>query len=272
MQIIIGVRFEKTGRIYYFDPLDIEIQKGDKVIVETVRGVECGHVVLSPREISDDAILKPLKPIIRKATEEDIEEHENLQDISQEAFRKCKQIVAEQNLDMKMVHAEYTFDRKKLIFYFVAEGRVDFRDLVKILAAEFKTRIELRQIGSRDATKKIGGLGSCGRPLCCSTFLTEFAPVGIKMLKEQNVSLNPSQISGHCGRLMCCLAYDQHTYEELGKGMPKIGQRAVQKDTGEEGIVENIYILKQEVKVLIDNNEGEKEIRTMKYDCFEYYD
>ncbi len=272
METVIGVRLEKTGKIYYFDPLDIEIAKGDKVIVETIRGVECGDVIISPKEVCEDEIVKPLKPIMRKATQEDIDELEQLEILSDEAFKLCKKIVAEQSLDMKIVRAVYTFDRKKLIFYFVAEGRVDFRDLVKVLAAQFKTRIELRQIGARDATKKIGGLGSCGRPLCCSTFLTEFAPVGIKMLKEQNVSLNPSQISGHCGRLMCCLAYDQHTYEELNKDLPSVGQKATIIETGEVGVVDSVQILKQEVKILIENEDGERNIKSLKYDLCKYDD
>lgn len=269
MRVIIGVRFEKTGKIYYFDPLDFDISTGDKVIVETVRGLECGLVVIAPKEVEEDKLVQPLKAILRKASFEDLEHYRKLKEEAEEAYIECKKIVVEQNLDMKIVKAVYTFDHKKLIFYFVSEARVDFRELVKILAAKFKNRIELRQIGARDATKKIGGIGSCGRQICCSTFLSEFAPVGIKMLKEQNVSLNPSQISGHCGRLMCCLAYDQSTYEELNKVLPKVGQRAVLKDTGEEGVVEKVHILKQEVAVLLEID-GQREIRTLKYDKCDY--
>lgn len=267
---IIGVRFEKTGKIYSFNPLEFEVERGDKVIVETVRGIECGHIVLSPREIDESTLSYVIKPIIRKATEEDIQENIRVQQLSDEAFELCKKIVVDENIPMKIVKASYTFDTKKLLFYFVADTRIDFRNLVKRLASEFKTRIELRQIGARDASKKIGGIGSCGRALCCSTFLSEFEPIAIKMLKEQNASLNPTQLSGHCGRLMCCLSYDQHTYEELNKVLPSVGEDVTIIETGEVGRVEKVHVLKQEVTVLVNKKDDEVEIIKLKYDRLKY--
>ena len=223
MTKVIGVRFRQAGKVYYFSPGKFYIKKGDKVIVETARGVEFGSVVAGVKEIPDEEITQPLKSVIRIATEEDKKTEEKNREKEKEAFDICLEKIRKHELDMKLINAEYTFDGNKVLFYFTADGRIDFRELVKDLAAVFRTRIELRQIGVRDETKIRGGIGICGRPLCCSTYLSEFAPVSIKMAKEQNLSLNPTKISGVCGRLMCCLTNEEETYEELNSRLPAIG-------------------------------------------------
>ena len=220
---VIGVRFRTAGKIYYFDPLNFQVKRGDHVIVETARGVEYGPVVGSPREVEDDKVVQPLKPVLRVATERDDEQEAGNKAKEKEAFKICQEKIRKHGLEMKLIDAEYTFDNNKVLFYFTADGRVDFRELVKDLAGVFKTRIELRQIGVRDESKMIGGLGICGRPFCCSQFLDDFVPVSIKMAKTQNLSLNPTKISGTCGRLMCCLKYEQNAYEYLLKITPKPG-------------------------------------------------
>ena len=246
----------------YFDPLEMEINRGDNVIVETARGVEYGFVVLGPREVSEEKVIQPLKSVIRVATPKDDAREENNRKKEKEAFQICLKKIREHNLDMKLIEAEYTFDNNKVLFYFTADGRIDFRELVKDLAAVFKTRIELRQIGVRDETKILGGIGICGRPLCCHTFLSEFAPVSIKMAKEQNLSLNPTKISGVCGRLMCCLKNEQETYEYLNKKLPAVGDYVTTPD-GLKGEVSSVNVLRQLVKVLVDVND-EKEIQEYK--------
>ncbi len=223
MAEIIGVRFKSVGKIYYFSPNGAKIDVGEKVIVETSRGVECGEVVLSNREITDEELTAPLKDIIRVATQKDIDKIEQNKKSEAEAFKICEEKIAKHGLNMKLVDVECTFDNNKLMFYFTSENRVDFRELVKDLASVFRTRIELRQIGVRDEAKMLGGLGICGRPFCCKSFLGDFQPVSIKMAKDQSLSLNPAKISGTCGRLMCCLKYEQDGYEELIKGLPKLG-------------------------------------------------
>ena len=259
---VIGVRFRHVGKIYYFDPKDYPICEGDHVIVETARGVEYGFVVLGPREVSEENVIQPLKSVIRVATPKDDAREENNRKKEKEAFQICLKKIREHNLDMKLIEAEYTFDNNKVLFYFTADGRIDFRELVKDLAAVFKTRIELRQIGVRDETKILGGIGICGRPLCCHTFLSEFAPVSIKMAKEQNLSLNPTKISGVCGRLMCCLKNEQETYEYLNKKLPAVGDYVTTPD-GLKGEVSSVNVLRQLVKVLVDVND-EKEIQEYK--------
>ncbi len=259
---VIGVRFRHVGKIYYFDPKDYPICEGDHVIVETARGVEYGFVVLGPREVSEEKVIQPLKSVIRVATPKDDAREENNRKKEKEAFQICLKKIREHNLDMKLIEAEYTFDNNKVLFYFTADGRIDFRELVKDLAAVFKTRIELRQIGVRDETKILGGIGICGRPLCCHTFLSEFAPVSIKMAKEQNLSLNPTKISGVCGRLMCCLKNEQETYEYLNKKLPAVGDYVTTPD-GLKGEVSSVNVLRQLVKVLVDVND-EKEIQEYK--------
>lgn len=253
MVTVVGIRFKKAGKIYYFDPDGIEIDKGDFAIVETARGIEFGEVVIGKRDISEDEIVSPLKKVIRVATEED--KLKNLQNKAKEedAFSICLTKIQEHGLPMKLIDVEYTFDNNKVIFYFVADGRIDFRELVKDLAAIFRTRIELRQIGVRDESKMVGGLGPCGRPMCCSSFLGEFEPVSIKMAKEQNLSLNPSKISGVCGRLMCCLNYEQSTYEDIRKVTPIVGS-IVKTPEGEGEVVENSIILEM-VKVKLKTPE-----------------
>lgn len=260
MILIIGVRFRKSGKIYYFDPTGFTVKKGDHVIVETARGVEYGLVVLSPREIPEDKVFSPLKPIMRVATPKDDEINEDNQNREKEAYEICLEKIAKHDLKMKLIDSEYTFDRNKLLFYFTADGRIDFRELVKDLAAVFRTRIELRQIGVRDETKMIGGIAICGRPLCCHSYLSDFAPVSIKMAKEQNLSLNPSKISGVCGRLMCCLKNEQDAYEYLNSTLPAIGAHVKTSD-GYRGEVQNISVLKQMVKVIISKDNDEKEVR-----------
>lgn len=234
---VIGVRFKDVGKVYYFDPGDAQIEVGDGVIVETVRGVEFGEVVLAPREITDEKIIKPLKNIIRKADGKDIEKLASNKKKEEEAFSICMEKIRKHNMQMKLINVEYTFDGNKIIFYFTADGRVDFRELVKDLASIFKTRIELRQIGVRDEAKMLGGLGPCGRPCCCSQFLGDFQPVSIRMAKEQNLSLSPTKISGLCGRLMCCLNYENEHYKAVRKMMPKVGS-VIKTEDGEAEVVE----------------------------------
>lgn len=250
------------GKIYYFDPKEFDIQAGDHVIVETARGVEYGSVVLSPRDVEDNKVIQPLKEVIRVATQKDTEKEEKNRKKEKEAYQICLKKIQSHNLEMKLIDVEYTFDNNKVLFYFTADGRIDFRELVKDLAAVFKTRIELRQIGVRDETKILGGIGICGRALCCHTYLSEFAPVSIKMAKEQNLSLNPTKISGVCGRLMCCLKNEQETYEELNRRLPGTGD-TVTTPEGLRGEVQSVSVLRQLVKVIVDIND-EKEIREYK--------
>ena len=259
MTKVIGVRFRTAGKIYYFDPTRFEIKKGDHVIVETARGVEYGTVVGGIREVDDSKVVQPLKPVLRIATERDNEQEAANKGKENEAFRICQEKIRKHGLDMKLIDAEYTFDNNKVLFYFTADGRIDFRELVKDLASVFKTRIELRQIGVRDETKILGGIGICGRRLCCHTHLSEFVPVSIKMAKEQNLSLNPTKISGVCGRLMCCLKHEEETYEDLNRRLPNIGDY-VTTDDGLKGEVSSVNVLRQQVKVIV-NVDDEKEIR-----------
>lgn len=260
MSRVIGVRFRQAGKVYYFAPGKHEVKRGDHVIVETAKGVEYGHVVLPPTEVEEEKIVQPLKGILRIATEKDDKEEEKNRQKEKEAFRTCLEKIAKHSLEMKLIEAEYTFDRNKLLFYFTADGRIDFRELVKDLASVFRTRIELRQIGVRDETKIRGGIGICGRALCCHTYLSEFAPVSIKMAKEQNLSLNPTKISGVCGRLMCCLKNEEEAYEHLNKKLPDIGAK-VRTPEGLKGEVLNIAVLKQRVKVVVTLENDEKEVR-----------
>ncbi len=255
---VIGVRFRTAGKIYFFDPSDFEVIKGDHVIVETARGVEYGTVVCNPKDVEDDKVIQPLKPVIRIANERDDEQELLNKGKEKEAFNICLEKIKKHQLEMKLIDAEYTFDNNKVLFYFTADGRIDFRELVKDLAAVFKTRIELRQIGVRDETKIVGGIGICGRPLCCHSHLSEFIPVSIKMAKEQNLSLNPTKISGVCGRLMCCLKHEEETYEELNRRLPNVGDFVTTKD-GLKGEVQSVNVLRQMVKVIVENND-EKEI------------
>lgn len=262
MTKVIGVRFRTAGKIYYFDPLKYNIKKGDHVIVETARGMEFGTVVADPKEVEDDKVVQPLKPVLRVANERDIEQEKANKKKKKDAFQVCLEKIKKHNLEMKLIDAEYTFDNNKVLFYFTADGRIDFRELVKDLASVFKTRIELRQIGVRDETKIIGGMGICGRTLCCHAHLSEFVPVSIKMAKEQNLSLNPTKISGVCGRLMCCLKHEQDTYEELNRRLPGVGDY-VTTDDGLKGEVHSVNVLRQLVKVVVDVDD-EKEIREYK--------
>lgn len=259
MTKVIGVRFRTAGKIYFFAPGKLNIQTGDKVIVETARGVEFGTVVTGEKEVEDDKIMQPLKPVIRIATAEDKKKDVKNRDKEKEAFGICLEKIRKHGLEMKLIDAEYTFDNNKVLFYFTADGRIDFRELVKDLASVFRTRIELRQIGVRDETKIRGGIGICGRPLCCHTYLSEFAPVSIKMAKEQNLSLNPTKISGVCGRLMCCLKNEEETYEYLNSRLPGIGDRVTTVD-GLKGEVSSVNVLRQMVKVLVEVDD-EKELR-----------
>ena len=259
MTRVIGVRFRNVGKIYYFSPKDLEIHTGDHVIVETARGVEYGHVVLAPRDVEDEKVIQPLKEVIRIANPQDDKKEEINRKKEKEAFQVCLKKIREHSLEMKLIDVEYTFDNNKILFYFTADGRIDFRELVKDLAAIFKTRIELRQIGVRDETKILGGIGICGRPLCCHTYLSEFVPVSIKMAKEQNLSLNPTKISGVCGRLMCCLKNEEETYEELNRKLPNTGDRVTTPE-GLKGEVQSVNVLRQLVKVIVDV-EDEKDIR-----------
>jgi len=265
---VIGVRFRTAGKIYYFDPVKFHIKKGAHVIVETARGVEYGTVVGDMKEVPDDKVVQPLKPVLRIATTRDDEQEETNKAKEKEAFKICLEKIQKHKLEMKLIDAEYTFDNNKVLFYFTADGRIDFRELVKDLAAVFKTRIELRQIGVRDETKIRGGIGICGRPLCCHTHLSEFVPVSIKMAKEQNLSLNPTKISGVCGRLMCCLKHEEETYEDLNRKLPMVGDY-VTTDDGHKGEVQSVNVLRQLVKVII-NKEDEKEIQEYKVEQLKF--
>ena len=255
---VVGVRFKKAGKIYYFDPDKIEIDQNDFVIVETARGMEFGIVAVGPKEVGEDDIISPLKPVIRLALEEDFQIHKDNKEKAKEAMIICQEKVKDHKLDMNLVDVEYTFDNNKVIFYFTSDNRIDFRELVKDLASVFKTRIELRQIGVRDEAKIIGGIGPCGQITCCTRFLGEFAPVSIKMAKEQSLSLNPTKISGLCGRLMCCLKYEQDTYEELLVGMPSVG--AIIKAPDGTGVVISSYTLLQMVRAKIKLADGTEDI------------
>lgn len=252
MYKIIGVRFKKVGKVYHFDPAGVEVNVGDKVIVETSRGIEMGEVVVGEHEADESIIKKPLRPVIRTATEEDFRVVEENRKKEAEAFAVCNEKIAKHGLEMKLVEVEYTFDNSKILFYFTAEGRIDFRELVKELATVYRTRIELRQIGARDESKTLGSIGICGRGLCCAQFLGEFEPVSIKMAKEQGLSLNPTKISGSCGRLMCCLKFEQDTYEELLKTTPRQGS-VVETPDG-VGTVEYVSLLKGQLRVGMEND------------------
>ena len=265
MANVIGVRFRTAGKIYFFSPGNLDIRIKDNVIVETARGVEFGTVVMGPKEVEEDKIMQPLKSVIRVATADDVKREERNKEKEKEAFGICLEKIRKHGLEMKLIDAEYTFDNNKVLFYFTADGRIDFRELVKDLASVFRTRIELRQIGVRDETKIRGGIGVCGRPLCCHTYLTEFAPVSIKMAKEQNLSLNPTKISGVCGRLMCCLTNEEETYEELNSRLPAIGDTVTTPDRL-KGEVQSVNVLRQLVKVIVTIEGDEKEIREYKVD------
>ena len=284
---VVGVRFRNAGKIYYFEPGKLDIHAGMHVIVETARGVEMGTVMTEPKGVSEEDVIQPLKPVIRIATEADEKTVAKNREKEKDAFRICLEKIAKHKLDMKLVEAEYTFDNNKLLFYFTADGRIDFRELVKDLASVFRTRIELRQIGVRDETKICGGIGICGRTLCCHSYLSEFAPVSIKMAKEQNLSLNPTKISGVCGRLMCCLTNEEETYEELNSRLPAIGDTVttneeeayeelnsrlphigshVKTAEGLDAEVQSVSVLKQLVKVIVFLDDGEKEVREYRVD------
>ena len=265
---VVGIRFQRAGKIYYFDPLDYDLETAMHVIVETARGVEMGTVLIPPKEVDDDKVVQPLKPVIRIATDDDKKVIEKNKEKEAEAYVICKEKIAKHGLDMKLVAAEYTFDNNKLLFYFTADGRIDFRELVKDLASVFRTRIELRQIGVRDETKMLGGIGICGRELCCRSYLTDFVPVSIKMAKEQNLSLNPTKISGVCGRLMCCLKNEQETYEYLNSRLPSVGDSVI-TPTGMHGEVSGVNVLRQLVKVVVDNGE-EKELQEYAVDDLKF--
>ena len=256
---VIGVRFRQAGKIYNFSPADFQVKVGDHVIVETARGIEYGSVVQGIREVADDKVIMPLKSVIRIATEEDDKKAIENNEKEKKAFKICKEKIAKHGLEMKLIETEYTFDNNKVLFYFTADGRIDFRELVKDLASVFKTRIELRQVGVRDETKMLGGIGICGRPLCCNTYLSEFIPVSIKMAKEQSLSLNPTKISGICGRLMCCLKNEQEAYEELNSNLPDIGEKVKTFD-GFKGEVVSVNVLRQKVKIVVEVD-NEREIK-----------
>ncbi len=262
MKKVIGVRFRTAGKVYYFDPLELDIRKGSHVIVETARGVEYGTVVGDVKEVEDDKVVAPLKPVLRVATEKDDEQEKKNKEKEKSAFNICLEKIQKHGLEMKLIDAEYTFDNNKVLFYFTADGRVDFRELVKDLASVFKTRIELRQIGVRDETKIRGGIGICGRALCCHTHQSDFIPVSIKMAKEQNLSLNPTKISGVCGRLMCCLKHEEDTYEEINKRLPNVGDFVTTPD-GLKGEVNSVNVLRELVKVIVESGD-EKEIHEYK--------
>ena len=265
---VVGIRFQRAGKIYYFDPLDYDLETAMHVIVETARGIEMGTVLIPPKEVDDDKVVQPLKPVIRIATDDDEKVIEKNKEKEAEAYVICKEKIAKHGLDMKLVAAEYTFDNNKLLFYFTADGRIDFRELVKDLASVFRTRIELRQIGVRDETKMLGGIGICGRELCCRSYLTDFVPVSIKMAKAQNLSLNPTKISGVCGRLMCCLKNEQETYEYLNSRLPSVGDSVI-TPTGMHGEVSGVNVLRQLVKVVVDNGE-EKELQEYAVDDLKF--
>ena len=262
MKRIIGVRFRSAGKIYFFDPLNFEVKRNDHVIVETARGIEYGTVVGDIREVDDSEVTQPLKPMLRVATKKDDEQEQKNKEKEKDAFKICLEKIHARGLEMKLIDAEYTFDNNKILFYFTADGRIDFRELVKDLAGVFRTRIELRQIGVRDETKIRGGIGVCGRPVCCNTYLSDFIPVSIKMAKEQNLSLNPTKISGVCGRLMCCLKHEEETYEDLNRRLPGVGDYVTTPD-GLKGEVQSVNVLRQLVKVIVDVN-GDKEIQEYK--------
>lgn len=266
---VIGVRFRNAGKIYYFDPAGMDISTGEHVIVETARGIEFGVVVLGCRDVEDSKVIQPLKPVIRMATQEDENIEANNKKKEKDAFKICQEKIVKHGLQMKLIDAEYTFDNNKVLFYFTADGRVDFRELVKDLAAVFKTRIELRQVGVRDETKIVGGIGICGRDLCCHSYLPEFIPVSIKMAKEQNLSLNPTKISGVCGRLMCCLKNEEETYEYLNSKLPNVGDY-VTTDDGLKGEVHSVSVLRQLVKVIVVVEKDEKEIREYRVDQLKF--
>ena len=268
MTKVIGVRFRTAGKVYFFNPLQLEIKRGDHVIVETARGIEFGTVVAGVHEVEDDKVIQPLKPVMRIAGERDIEQEAANKEKEKEAFKICKEKILKHGLEMKLIDAEYTFDNNKVLFYFTADGRIDFRELVKDLASVFKTRIELRQIGVRDETKIRGGIGICGRPLCCHSYLSDFVPVSIKMAKEQNLSLNPTKISGVCGRLMCCLKNEEDTYEELNRKLPGVGDY-VQTADGLHGEVQSVNVLRQLVKVLVEAGD-EKELKEYEADTLQF--
>ena len=264
MKKIIGVRFRTAGKVYFLDPGKYTVKRGDHVIVETVRGIEYGTVVSPANEIAEDKLTQPLKSVLRVATERDDEQEKQNRKKEKEAFKICQEKIRKHGLDMKLIDAEYTFDNNKVLFYFTADGRIDFRELVKDLASVFRTRIELRQIGVRDETKILGGIGICGRPLCCHSYLSEFAPVSIKMAKEQSLSLNPTKISGVCGRLMCCLKNEEETYEELNRKLPGVGDH-VTTDDNLKGEVHSVNVLRQTVKVLVEAGD-EKELKEYRVD------
>ena len=268
MTKVIGIRFRKAGKVYYFSPGENEIKTGDHVIVETARGIEYGKVVLAPREVGEEDVVHPLKEVLRVATKDDDEREAQNRVKEREAFKICQKKIREHGLEMKLIDAEYTFDNNKVLFYFTADGRIDFRELVKDLASVFKTRIELRQIGVRDETKIRGGIGICGRPLCCHSYLSDFVPVSIKMAKEQNLSLNPTKISGVCGRLMCCLKNEEDTYEELNRKLPGVGDY-VQTADGLHGEVQSVNVLRQLVKVLVEVGD-EKELKEYEADTLQF--
>lgn len=270
IQIVVGVRFKKAGKIYYFDPNELDLKPMDHVIVETVRGIEYGEVIVAPKEVPEDDIVSPLKKVIRKATQEDEQKVMENKQKEEEAFDICLREIEKHNLPMKLIDVEYTFDNNKVIFYFTAEGRVDFRELVKDLAAVFRTRIELRQIGVRDEAKMIGGLGCCGRRLCCCTFLGDFEPVSIRMAKEQNLSLNPAKISGVCGRLMCCLNFEQDFYEEVTRKSPKVNKEVMTPDGA--GTVVDLNVLFEKVKVRLVQNDGTVEVKEYSLDDIKHTD
>ena len=265
MITVIGVRFRSGGKVYYFGPGELNIKSGDNVIVETARGVEYGYVVLGNREIEDTKVIQPLKSVIRMATAEDDAKEESNRKKEKDAFGICQEKIRKHGLEMKLIDVEYTFDNNKILFYFTADGRIDFRELVKDLASVFKTRIELRQVGVRDETKIVGGVGICGRELCCHSYLSEFIPVSIRMAKEQNLSLNPTKISGVCGRLMCCLKNEEETYEYLNSKLPGVGD-FVTTDDGLKGEVHSVNVLRQQVKVIVTVDHDENEIREYKVD------
>ncbi len=269
MTTVIGVRFRTAGKIYFFSPGNFDIKRGDHVIVETARGVEYGTVVGEPKEVEDDKVIKPLKTVLRIASAKDDEQEKTNREKEKEAFRICLEKIRKHNLEMKLIDAEYTFDNNKVLFYFTADGRIDFRELVKDLAAVFRTRIELRQIGVRDETKIIGGYGICGRPLCCHSYLSDFVPVSIKMAKEQSLSLNPTKISGVCGRLMCCLKNEEDVYEELNRKLPGVGDIVASTEDGLKGEVISTNVLRQTVKILVEEND-EKEVHEYAVDKLKF--
>ena len=269
MTKVIGVRFRTAGKIYFFAPGKFDIKQGDNVIVETARGVEFGRVVSGPKDVKDEEVVQPLKSVIRPANEQDRKTVEKNRQKEKEAFKICLEKIRKHKLEMKLIDVEYTFDGNKILFYFTADGRIDFRELVKDLAAVFRTRIELRQIGVRDETKIRGGIGICGRPLCCSTYLTEFSAVSIKMAKEQNLSLNPTKISGVCGRLMCCLTNEEETYEMLNSQLPSVGDMVTTKD-GLSGVVHSLSVLRRRVKVVVNLEHDEKEVREYQADDLKF--